>query len=387
MSGDPEQEYFSDGITEDIITELSRFRELFVIARNSSFTFKGKSVKVQDIGRDLGVAYIVEGSVRKVGNRVRVTAQLIEAATANHLWAERYDRELEDIFAIQDEVTQTIVGTVVGRLEYVVREQAEHKPPANMGAYDLLLRGRAHYLEWSPEDNRAAKDLLERAIELDPNYAPAYAILAETNYVQWLCGWHPNLGDCFDRFCTLAERSVSLDDADSRTHTVMGHASHYRRDYDRARFHLERALVLNSNDTRVLVYMAMFDLCTGNPERAIQRMNEASRLNPLSKHGWHHGRAYYTARRYDEALFVFGSIRDPVAMVRAWIAASLAQAGREDEAKRAADDCMTAAKAEFSNAGTSYPESWAAFIVARCPYQGDEDKSHLLDGLRKAGLE
>ncbi len=133
--------------------------------------------------------------------------------------------------------------------------------------------------------------------------------------------------------------------------------------------------------------MAMFDLCTGNPERAIQRVNEANRLNPFAKHGWYHGTAYYTARRYDEALVAFGSIRDPVALVRSWTAASLAQAGREDEATRAAGDFMTAAKAEMSDAGTPFPESWAAFIAARCPYQGDEDESHLLDGLRKAGLE
>ena len=386
MSGDPEQEYFSDGITEDIITELSRFRSLFVIARNSSFAFKDQSIDVAEIGRKLGVRYIVEGSVRKAGNRVRISAQLIEAAAGNHLWAERYDRELEDIFAIQDEVTQTIVGTVVGRLEYVAREQAEHKPPANLDAYDLLLRGLAHRLQWSPEDSRVAKDLLERAIELDPNYAAAYAALAETNFVQWFSGWHPNLGDCFDRFCTLAERSVSLDDADSRTHTTAGYASLHRRDYDRARFHLERALALNPNDTRALVNMARFDLCTGNSERAIQRVKEANRLNPFAKHGWYHGMAYYTARRHDEALVAFGSIRNPVAMVHAWTAASLAQAGREEEATRAAGDFMTAAKAEMSDAGTPFPVSWAAFIAARCPYQGDEDESHLLDGLRKAGV-
>ncbi len=184
MSGDPEQEFFADGLTEDIITELSRFRSLFVIARTSSFAFKGQSVNVGEIGRKLGVQYVVEGSIRKAGDQVRITAQLVEAETGNHIWAERYDRELADIFAVQDEVVQAIVGTLVGRLAKAGAERALRKSGENLTAYDLVLRGK-HYLErGSKDDVLEARAIFEQALELDPNHARAYIGLAD---VRRLC--------------------------------------------------------------------------------------------------------------------------------------------------------------------------------------------------------
>ena len=186
LSGDPEQAYFSDGITEDIITELSRFRSLFVIARNSSFAFRGERIDIAEIARRLGVQYIVEGSVRRAGNRVRITAQLIDAANGTHLWAERYDRELEDIFAVQDEVVRTVVATVAGRVEVAGAQFAKRKPPESLVAYDYVLRGLEQLnLDGEPH-NAEARRLFEKAVELDPQYAAGHAYLALAIYVQWV---------------------------------------------------------------------------------------------------------------------------------------------------------------------------------------------------------
>ncbi|MEE9479700.1 MAG: adenylate/guanylate cyclase domain-containing protein, partial [Kiloniellales bacterium] len=216
MSGDPDQAYFSDGMTEDIITELARFRSLFVIARNSSFAFRDRTTDVAEIGRQLGVQYVVEGSVRKAGNRVRVTAQLIDAATANHIWAERYDRDLDDIFAVQDEVVRTVVATLAGRLEQAGRESAKQKPPSNLGAYDFFLRGRNHFYHMTCSDNRTAQEMFAKAIELDPGYAPAHAGLAKSNFLDWFGGWSADLQASRQRGVALAEKAVALDDTDSR---------------------------------------------------------------------------------------------------------------------------------------------------------------------------
>jgi adenylate cyclase len=192
MSGDPEQEYFSDGITEDIITELSRFRDLFVIARNSSFVYRGKAVNVRNLAREIGVRYVIEGSVRKVGNRVRVSAQLIDAINDHHLWADRYDRELGDIFAVQDEITQTIVSTLVGRVEAATREHAKHKSPDSLAAYDYVLWGRGDlwlYAEGNWLDTKEkisrSRQMFLKAIELDPEYARAYESVAYTYVEDW----------------------------------------------------------------------------------------------------------------------------------------------------------------------------------------------------------
>ncbi len=198
MSGDAEQEYFADGITEDIITGLSRFRELFVIARNSAFTYKGRPAKVQDVGRELGVQYIVEGSVRKAGNRVRITAQLVDAASGNHLWAERYDRDLEDIFAVQDQVTETVVATLAGRLGDLGVDRAKLKPTQSLTAFDYVLHARQLIYRYKQESILEARDLLEKAIALDPDYATAHAWLAETYWAEWWAGWTADAGASFE---------------------------------------------------------------------------------------------------------------------------------------------------------------------------------------------
>ena len=384
ISGDPEQEYFSDGITEDIITELSRFRDLSVIARNSSFTFKGKSVAISEVGSKLGVQYVVEGSVRKAGNRVRITAQLVDVATSNHIWADRYDREIEDIFVVQDEVVRTVTATLIGRVEQVRRDRAKNKPTSNLEAYDCLLRGREHFFRWTPADYPMAQVMFEKAITLDPNYAAAYAGLAETHFQGWHAGWSDAPDRSFAGFWENAEKSVALDETDSRTLTVLGVAHLFRREFDQAHAHLDSALRLNPINTRTLAHMARYDMLVGEPERGIQRVNEASHIDPFGKFGWYLGQAYYAARRYDEAISAFKSVRNPIALIHAWIAASYAQAGQEAEAKQAAQECVSAKEAELAVPVESH--NWLEFLIQRWPFKHEEDSEHLREGLRKAGL-
>ncbi len=250
MSGDPEQEYFSDGISEDVITELSRFRSLFVIARNSSFSYKGRSVKVQEIGRDLGVAYVVEGSVRKSGDRVRVTAQLIEAVTGNHLWAERYDRTLDDIFSVQDELVRSIVTMIPGRVDEIMLDRLQRKPTNDMTAYDCLLR--AEWIQNQRFSDPDALRLLERAIEIDPRCARAHCRLANYHAYSVYSG-----GTAFETAYALADRyaqkALEIDPGDADIQIMAAMTGALVGNHDVSRRHLEKAMALNPNDGTVLL--------------------------------------------------------------------------------------------------------------------------------------
>jgi len=251
MSGDPEQEFFADGITEDIITELSRFPGLFVIARNSSFTYKGRAVKVQDVGRELGVRYVAEGSVRKAGNRVRVTIQLIEAATGNHVWAERYDRELTDIFDLQDEITQAIVATLPGRLDTAEAERLRRKPPSDMAAYDCLLTAKILHHRITKEDNSEALRLLDKAIELDPDFAQSYAWKACTLGQAMARGYTDDVDASWNAASTALQRAVALDENDVECHRILCEVNMSNRNWEAAELHHNKAFALNPNDPRL----------------------------------------------------------------------------------------------------------------------------------------
>jgi adenylate cyclase len=257
LSGDPEQQYFSDGITEDVITELSRFHSLFVIARNSSFQHRD-SADVKQIARALGVQYVVEGSVRRLGGRIRVTAQLVEAATGNHLWAERYDRNVQDLFVVQDEVSQAIAATIEGRMAASGAQRSRRKPTEDLVAYDYFLQGRENRERRGDPD--VAAQLLRRAIELDPGFAQAHAWLSWT-YVHI---FHLNLrSEMLREALDVARKAVSLDDADAWCHAVIGFAHLFESQHDLAGFHLDSAVALNSVDVRIASIRALWLAFTG----------------------------------------------------------------------------------------------------------------------------
>jgi len=335
MSGDPEQEFFADGITEDIITELSRFRELFVISRNSSFKFKGKPVEVQKFARELGVQYVVEGSVRKAGRRVRITVQLIDAETDRHLWAERYDRDLEDIFAIQDEVTTSIVATLPGRVEAAARDRAARLTTDNMAAYECVLTGKVLHHRSNREDNAKAQRLLERAIELDPSYAHAHAWKACVLGQTWVYNWCESRPETQARIMAALEAALALDDNDSDVHRILAAINIIQDRFDQAVYHQRRALSLNPNDDLIVVQQGEILTWLGQPEEGIEWIRKAMRLNPYHpERFWSHlARACFAARRYGEAVDALKCISSPDALARAGRAACHAQLGAAEAAE------------------------------------------------------
>jgi TolB-like protein/cytochrome c-type biogenesis protein CcmH/NrfG len=389
MSGDPDQEYFSDGITEDIITELSRFRSLFVIARNSSFHYKGQSPKVQDVGRELGVRYVVEGSVRKAGNRVRVTAQLVEAASGNHLWAERYDRDLEDIFAVQDELVRTITSTVGGRVESAGEIRAERLSESDLLAYDHVLRASAALWRMNKEDNRRAACHARQAIELDPQSAQAHHVLASALVTDWMAHWVE------DREATLlmafesAKRAVMLDESSSAALAALGEIQVYRREFEDARHSFERAIKLNPNDAQALGLYGIYLIAVGRSDEALVQYELTERMNPLQRDwvDWLKGIAFFTVRRYDEAIATLRTIKDPINEVRGWLAASYAGAGRLEEARATLEEFLRVAENDMAIFPGRKLAAWEDYWHGAMEYQDDADFEHLYDALRKAGLE
>jgi adenylate cyclase len=377
ISGDPEQEFFADGLTEDIITELSRFRDLLVISRNSVFVHKGKPVNVQTVARELGVDYVVEGSVRKAGDRVRVTVQLIDAETDRHIWAERYDRNLEDIFTIQDEVTGAIVSTLPGRVEAAKYDRAKRKPTDSMAAYEAVLGAKVLHHRSTRADNAEAQRLLDRAIALDPNYAHAHAwkgcVLGQTYVHDW----------CTDRDATFHEvqreldLALTLDDNDADVHRILAALSLVRGNHDRAAHHQERALALNPNYDLVVVQQGELLTWVGRPEEGIDWIKRAMRLNPHHpERFWNHlGRAYFVAHKYAEAVEAFSRIARPDHTHHAFLAAALAQMGNK-----------TAAPAHAQEAMRLDPGFSAERYLATLHYRQDSDREHHRAALFKAGL-
>ena len=387
MSGDEEQEYFSDGLTEDIITELSRFHDLFVIARHSSFAFKNQALDITDIGKNLGVQYLVEGSIRKSSRRVRITAQLIEVATGNHVWADRYDRELEDIFAVQDDVVRTITATLVGRVGLTHRGRAQNKLPNNMDAYDWFVQGRALYNTTTPDDNIRACSMFEKAITLDPNFATAYALLAQTYLRDWVTFWEYLPETSYQRAWEYARISVELDDTDSVTHSSLGFVNLFNGNHDQAFYHLNRALELNPGDIDALIFISRCEMLSGNPERAIERINEANRYNPFGKYNWSLVPAYYAMQRYDEAKSVMSAIQNPAPLMIIWMAAVYAQAGDIEKASELAARFVAFVESKLGALGVETPPSWLGFVGERWPFKHSRDSEHFLQGLRKAGIK
>jgi adenylate cyclase len=329
MSGDPEQEFFADGLTEDIITELSRFRDLLVISRNSTFVHKGKAVKVREVAREFGVDYVLEGSVRKAGDRIRVTVQLIDGETDRHIWAERYDRKLDDIFAIQDEMTRAIVATLPGRVEAATHDRAKRKPTDNMAAYECVLAAKVLHHRSIREDNAEAQRLLDRALALDPNYAHAHAWKACVLGQTWVYDWCTDREATFQQLACELEIALALDDNDSDVHRILAALNLTRDDHDKAAYHQERALALNPNYDLVVVQQGELLTWLGRPEEGIDWIKRAMRLNPYHpERFWSHlGRACYCAEKYAEAAEAFTRITRPDYTHHAFLAATFAQMG------------------------------------------------------------
>jgi adenylate cyclase len=377
MSGDSEQEFFADGLTEDIITELSRFRELLVISRNAVFVHKGKPVKAREIAREFGVDYVVEGSVRKAGDRVRVTVQLIDGETETHLWAERYDRKLADIFAIQDEVTSAIAATLFGRVEAARHDRVQRKRTENMAAYEYVLAGKVLHHRTNREANAEALRMLDHAIELDPNYAHAHAWKACVMGQASVYGWCADPSTVFEEISQSVQMALSLDNNDADVHRILCALNLIRNEHEKAVYHQERALSLNPNSDIIVVQQGELLTWLGRPEEGIEWVRRAMRLNPYHpERFWNHlGRAQYTARLYADAIESFSKLTAPDHTHHAFLAASSAQLGNR-----------TAAAAHGREVLQRQPTFTVQGYLEKLHYRQPADTEHLREGLLKAGL-
>jgi len=377
MSAEVEQEYFVDGLTEDIITELSRFQTFFVIARHSAFVYKGKPVAVQDVGRELGVHYVVEGSVRKAGNRLRVTVQLIEAASGNHIWAERYDHDLTDMFELQDEVTRSIVAAIPSRLASADLNRVKRKRLENMAAYDYTLRGKMHHHRSTKEDNAEALRLLGKAIELDPEFAEAYAWKSCTLGQAQARGFGDNKEELFAREVEAAEKALSLDENNITCQWNMCELHMMVARLEQAEFHHQKAFALNPNDPRIVAQRGELLTWQGRPVEGADWARRAMRLDPYDAAGRAHllGRSLYVARRYADSIEAFKQVRVPRYGHHAEIAGCYAQLGSDEEARLHAGEVLRL-KPDFS----------ITDHVQGLPFKESRDREHYRDGLCKAGL-
>jgi adenylate cyclase len=377
MSSDPDQGYFSDGITEDLITDLSKLSGLFVIARHSSFTYKGRPVKVQQVGSELGVRYVLEGSVRKAGERVRITAQLIDAVTGHHLWADRYDRRLDDVFAVQDEITHSIVDVLAVMLSSTEQQRSQRRTE-KPDAYDLVLRGVDQLRRATHASNGHARALFEQAIGLDADYAEAYALLAETYFRDWSMGWSRR-GEPLERALELAERAAAMDDLLPRAHRTLAVVLLWSKQHERAAAEAGRAVALAPNDAdshRVRGEV----LSWSRPDEAIAPVRKAMQLNPRypASYSYTLGHIYLLIHRHEDALreLRLAAGRNPDWFpAHAFLAATYAELGRLEEAN--------AERLEMDrlSPGISIDE-----VADRLPYEDLAVLARMLAAFRAAGI-
>ena len=384
MSGDPEQEFFADGIAEDIITALSRYPSLFVIARNSCFTYKGRVVDVKQVGRELGVRYVLEGSLRKSGNRIRVTAQLVEAETGNHIWAERYDRDLLDIFALQDEITEAVTIAVTPAIHDAELRRALRKPIGNLDAWTAYQRGLWHFSKVTLDDNILAQDFFQQAIDIDPTFAGGYTGLALAHHqvVADLRARTPN--EAHSSAESLARRAIALDPADAEAHAALARVRLVSRgDYGGALTEAEQALALSPNLASAHRTLAQTLIFSGQPQEGLVALERSNRLDPRNR--MLPGRLnlltmglYFSGKYEAAAEAATQAVRShpEYPLPHRWLAAALGQLGRTAEAKEALERAI-----EVS------PDSFDMYVRERVPWHRPEDYAHMLEGLRKAGWQ
>jgi TolB-like protein/DNA-binding winged helix-turn-helix (wHTH) protein/Flp pilus assembly protein TadD len=384
MSTDPDQEYFADGLTEDIITGLSRQRWFFVIARNSTFTYKGQSVDVRDVAGQLGVRYVLEGSVRRAANRVRVTGQLIDAANGNHLWAEKYDRELADIFELQDDITTRVIGSVGPQILVAEAARVRRKPPQSIDAWDLVMQAVPHMWRMSMQDHARAQELLQRGIARDASYAHAHALLGWVYITMFNLDTRRPIGEFTDRALAAGTRAIALDDEDPWGHLVVGLGHARRRRPELAIRHLSKSVELSPSFALGHAGLGYALAVGGQPERGLQSLEQAHRYSPRDPF-----LAIYAPIVRYMALFALQRYEETIAVCRATAAlhpnhagawrlmtVSLGLLGRIEEAREA-----------LAHTLTMQPDLSSAHVTNDTVYADPADRARFLEGLRKAGLK
>jgi len=381
MSGDPEQEYFADGIAEDVITALSRYPSLFVIARNSCFTYKGRAVDVKQVGRELGVRYVLEGSLRKAGSRIRVTAQLVESESGKHVWAERYDRNLSDIFAVQDEITEAVTIAIAPAIADAERQRAMRKPPESLDAWAAHQRGLWHLTEFTADGNAVAQRFLQQAIDLDPTFAGGYLGLAAAHMHAAAVFQTRSLPEAQSSMEALARRAVALNSNDADARSWLGQTLFLFGDYEGALAESQRALAISQNLTVAHETLGIALIYSGRPKEGLVALQRYLRLDPrdptLAIGLLQVAVGHYFCREYEAAVEaakrVIRSHPDFPLSYR-WLAAALGQLERASEARNALARAIAVAPASFD-----------LYVRGRVPWHRPEDHAHMLDGLRKAG--
>lgn len=383
MSGDAEQEYFADGITEDLITALSRIRSFLVIARNSTFTYKGQAVDIKRAAADLGVRYVLEGSVRTAGSRVRITAQLIDAESGHHVWAERYDRELTDIFELQDEMTQIIAGTLEPELNAAERERALRRPPDSLDAWSIYQRALWHMYGMEPKDNPVAIDLFRQSIAVDPNFAPAYAYLCYTHYQTVIMGWGADDEHSLNQGMEAAQKALTLDPKDSVAYFALGRIQMLRGQHDESIASLEKAIELNPNSFQAYHGLAMVLTLAGRLDEAKEISMKGEHISPRDPLLWAavavRSLAYLLSNEYDDAIHLARRTQrfpNPSGYwPHALNASASAQLGQMDAARNA-----------LKLALEKKPDLSLSYLKKTLPTKDEDGLEVYLSGLRKAGL-
>jgi adenylate cyclase len=385
MSGDPEQEFFADGITEDLVTALSKIRWFFVIARNSTFTYKGQAVEVTQVARELGVRYVIEGSVRRAGSRVRITAQLIDATTGRHVWAERYDRLIEDIFELQDEMAQTIVGAVEPELSAAERESAARKPPESLDSWETYQRGLWHLWNFNKDDNAEAQRLLQKAQDLDPGFATAYAFESYSHYLHVMLGFAEAPAESLAAALTAAKKALALDDKDPVAYFALGRVYMLRGQHDDSVAALERAVASNPSFGLAHHGLGAALMLSGRLEEAAEALDTAIRLSPRDPVLWgtmsfrsltctmlhqHEAAAEWGRRAMHEPRSADGGYWSC-----AVLASALGNIGQTAEAREVLDEALR-----------RKPDLSLAYLEKTFPTKQPDGLEPYLEGLRKAGL-